>query len=265
MLKCFFFFLLLLFGIVSFGQTNQVFSIEYEKSWKPSSSINTSVRTYRLLTDASSYKYEFIEDNTIVPRNFSLVSKDEQFVSYHIGSRFDSIDYHYTNKPYVKNRDYMVVDSLPSLKWDITNQKLELGSYNCTRAETIYRGRFIVAYFTEEIPINIGPNNLNGLPGAILLAYSHDNEFTFTAKKIESIPRPDTFFKYEIFEFGNLITLREYVKISQNRKEKDVAVLQSRFESQLKDKGATEGTVTGAKVSSLSGNLELFYEWEIKK
>lgn len=82
----------------------------------------------------------------------------------------------------IKNPFYsdtsLVLDSLPSWKWQIINgQNKQIGSYNCEVAKTIFRGSPISAYFTRDIPIPFGPYKFKGLPGLILMVVTDPNTY----------------------------------------------------------------------------------------
>ncbi len=265
MLRLFSIFLVFFCFLNVSGQSDKVLSINYEFIIAKKTSINKGELEYRLLVDENTYKYEFIKDNTNT-MGFTLPSAvGFNLVSYHIGSVHDNIDFQYTNFPFKKGEDYTVRDSLPPIKWKIQDTLIMLNNYKCTRAEANYRGRVIIAYFTQEIPINIGPAKLNGLPGAILLAHTHDNVFTYKATKIETIPRPEDFYKYEDFEFGDVISLQDYVRLTEDSKRKDLAILKAKYQSQLSNAGASEDVVKSAGVISERSTLELIYEWELKQ
>lgn len=265
MLRFFSIFLLFFRFLNVSGQSDQVLSINYEFVIAKKTTINKGELEYRLLVDENTYKYEFLKDNTNT-MGFTLPSAAGfNLISYHMGSVYDNIDYQYTNFPFKKGEDYTVRDSMPQLKWEIQDTSIMLNNYKCTRAETNYRGRVIIAYFTPEIPINIGPAKLNGLPGAILLAHTHDNVFTYKAIKIETIQRPDDFYRYEKFEFGDVMSLQDYVRLTEESKRKDLAILKVKYQSQLTNAGASEDIVKSAGVLSDRSTLELIYEWELKQ
>ena len=67
----------------------------------------------------------------------------------------------------------------------------------CHKATTKFRGRVWEVWFTEEIPISLGPWKLGGLPGLILKATADHDFIKFTAISIknESI-NPVTFYNW---------------------------------------------------------------------
>lgn len=155
-----------------YPQSAEVYKIDYLVKAKLSNSSNVGVVKFRLFVDDETYRYEYIEQRTSGFEHSNLVSRDvNKMYSYHIGSTKGNIDYHLTNVP---RKEYNVVDSLPIINWKITSDRRKIGSFYCTKAVGNYRGRVVEAFFTESVPISIGLNNLNGLPGAIIYAQSHD-------------------------------------------------------------------------------------------
>lgn len=62
-------------------------------------------------------------------------------------------------------------------EWELTHLRDTIAGYSCHAAETTFRGRRWRAWFSTEIPIELGPWKLHGLPGLILGA--EDAEGTF--------------------------------------------------------------------------------------
>ena len=68
------------------------------------------------------------------------------------------------------DRVYRVEDHIPAYHWKILSDIKEVQGYLCMSAETYdsVRNHRIVAWFSTEIPVPIGPERYGGLPGAIL-------------------------------------------------------------------------------------------------
>jgi GLPGLI family protein len=56
----------------------------------------------------------------------------------------------------------------------------------CHYAKTKFRGREWKVWFTEEIPVSLGPWKLNGLPGLILKATADDDFIKLTAVSVKT-------------------------------------------------------------------------------
>jgi len=88
----------------------------------------------------------------------------------------------------IKTRDIgfnYVKDSIPKIDWKISNETKEIGTIECTKATTSFRGRDYTAWFSFSIPLPYGPWKLQGLPGLILEAYDTNKEIYFYFKSIE--------------------------------------------------------------------------------
>lgn len=98
------------------------------------------------------------------------------------------------------NYNSVYYDAAPTVHWNITDEKKQIGNVEVTKATGRLRGRDWTAWFAESIPYPEGPWELAGLPGLILEAYDSDNEHEFSliqAKPVERIifDRSD---KYEL-------------------------------------------------------------------
>lgn len=109
--------------------------------------------------------------------------------------------------------------TVPSTKWQITNENKTIGKYLCYKATTTKtiesrRGKNIIeveAWYTPEIPFNYGPKNYSGLPGLIIKL--KEGDLAFYAKKI--IIKKDTI-EIKKPQNGRKISLDEYNKMVKN-------------------------------------------------
>ncbi|HCP94120.1 MAG TPA: GLPGLI family protein [Bacteroidetes bacterium] len=95
----------------------------------------------------------------------------------------------------VYERDYLVVDSLPQLKWKLTGEYREIAGYNCRKASTIIMDSvYVIAFYTDAIPVSGGPELFNGLPGMAMGIVIPRMNLTFFATKVETqLPDPKVF------------------------------------------------------------------------
>lgn len=112
---------------------------------------------------------------------------------------------------------YKVTEPIPVQNWSINmDSTKQILGYKCYMATTNFRGREWTVYYTEDIPVSLGPWKLGGLPGLIMAAevngfitieassiktksISPISFYNFLNKKYEDIQR-DTYFK----EINNL-------------------------------------------------------------
>ncbi len=64
---------------------------------------------------------------------------------------------------------YLIKDSSRNLEWKISDETREIAGFECRKAVTkICDSVYVVAFYTDQIPISAGPENFGGLPGLIL-------------------------------------------------------------------------------------------------
>jgi GLPGLI family protein len=89
----------------------------------------------------------------------------------------------------VFEEDFLIKDSLRKIDWKITSEVRNIAGYNCRRANAIIMDSiYVVAFYTDQIPVSGGPESFTGLPGMILgiaLPYEH---ITWFATKISEMP-----------------------------------------------------------------------------
>jgi GLPGLI family protein len=99
----------------------------------------------------------------------------------------------YTTGKYIAQRQMfeklvLLQDSLPQQKWTITKEYRQFAGYNCRKATTImFDSVFVIAYYTDAIAANSGPQSLNGLPGLILCVHIPRTHTTYVAKEVKPL------------------------------------------------------------------------------
>lgn len=81
-------------------------------------------------------------------------------------------------------KKYAVSENLPKMVWKLTNESKNIKNYACKKATTIFRGRTYEVWYTEKIPISIGPWKFNGLPGLILSVQDKEGIYKWEVKSI---------------------------------------------------------------------------------
>lgn len=86
---------------------------------------------------------------------------------------------------------FLVRDSTRKINWKITSETRDIAGYPCRRANAIIMDSiYVVAFYTDEIPVSGGPESFTGLPGMILgVALPHENMSWF-AKLVTDKPLP---------------------------------------------------------------------------
>jgi len=83
----------------------------------------------------------------------------------------------------VYEQTYLVKDSIRHINWKITSETREIAGYSCRRANAlILDSIYVVAFYTDKIPVSGGPESFTGLPGMILgVALPHENVTWFAS------------------------------------------------------------------------------------
>ncbi len=87
---------------------------------------------------------------------------------------------------------FLVKDTTRKIKWKITDETREIAGYTCRRANALVLDSvYVVAFYTDKIPVSGGPESFTGLPGMILgLALPHENISWFATKITEMTIEP---------------------------------------------------------------------------
>ncbi len=84
---------------------------------------------------------------------------------------------------------YLITDSTRHIQWRFTNETREIAGYECRRANALVLDSiYVVAFYTDQIPVSGGPESFTGLPGMILgVALPYEN-VTYFAVKVDDRP-----------------------------------------------------------------------------
>jgi len=136
---------------------------------------------YTLMSDFKSMNATFTLDTIITTpikgkESYWIEPENVVYFAYKHDRNYFKKETIFKNKFFVQNTaDF-------SFEWEITNEQKNIAGFNCTKAISTVKNNRITAWFTNEIPINYSPLNLNGLPGLILEVETFFNTIT-----IESI------------------------------------------------------------------------------
>ncbi|GGG86762.1 hypothetical protein GCM10007415_20490 [Parapedobacter pyrenivorans] len=103
---------------------------------------------------------------------------------------------------------YLITDSTRRIQWRFTNETREIAGYECRRANALVLDSiYVVAFYTDQIPVSGGPESFTGLPGMILgVALPYENT-TFFATKVDD--RPVSAKELEAPKKGKAVNYRE--------------------------------------------------------
>lgn len=81
---------------------------------------------------------------------------------------------------------FLIKDSVQQLRWRMSGEVREIAGYKCRKAVTrICDSVYVVAFYTDEIPVSGGPEQMGGLPGMILELAVPRLHTTWIATKVE--------------------------------------------------------------------------------
>lgn len=89
------------------------------------------------------------------------------------------------SKKMIYGKEILIADSLPPIKWKLTDEFRDVAGYTCRRANGLMLDSvYVVAFYTNEIHFSGGPESFNGLPGMILEVFLPHHHVSWTALKV---------------------------------------------------------------------------------
>ncbi|MBS1661450.1 MAG: GLPGLI family protein [Bacteroidetes bacterium] len=87
----------------------------------------------------------------------------------------------------LEEKRLVVSDSIFKLPWKLTGETTTLLNHPCKKATaTSNRGARLIAWYSEDLPVPVGPDRFSGLPGAILKLDVDSASIVFTATQIQA-------------------------------------------------------------------------------
>lgn len=157
-------------------------SLEQYKKNQPQFKTSNSTLTFQ----GTETLYKPQETDEPVNRSFFLPAFEQNNIVYSDLAKKQS-----TSQKNVFEKTFLVKDSLRNIRWKITDETREIAGFECRRANAIIMDSiYVVAFYTDEIITQGGPESFTGLPGMILgvaLPHEHINWF---ATKVVDTPIP---------------------------------------------------------------------------
>lgn len=231
---------LLAISTFSFSQT---IAVTYSEKSKVSEEALEKMPTVLKKIRSKSYDYDFVYSNGVSMYKNAANTKNidtlilpnaDENKQYKIEGRFT---YNFFEKYYYKNlnqnkflfhffdgnNDIDGKDTLLNFNWQITDETQTICGYECKKAISTLYGYYFIAWFTDKIPVNDGPEKFDGLPGLILKV--ENDHFVNEAKKI-SFLKEDTLIEEPKFD-GKTYTMKEIddynkQKFQQIKKDKSI-------------------------------------------
>lgn len=122
----------------------------------------TAYWKFSFVNNKSIYRFDRWADGPKVPE--WMRRDDEQNVYFYDYERSKLFQ-----QKMIVGSNFMVEDSIPQIKWRITNESREIAGFNCRKAVgVIMDSVYAFAFYTDEIVVPGGPCTISGLPGMIM-------------------------------------------------------------------------------------------------
>lgn len=111
-------------------------------------------------------------------------------------------------------QQFLIQDSMRKLTWRITNEIRTIADYKCRKAVTkICDSVYVIAFYTDDIPVSGGPEQFGGLPGMILELAVPRLHTTWVATQVNvtTVKNPEA----PPFSKGKKVTQKELVATLQ--------------------------------------------------
>lgn len=97
----------------------------------------------------------------------------------------------YTSRRKIFEQTFIVADTANTLHWKFSNETRMIAGFECRKAvAVICDSVYVVAFYSEEIPVSGGPESFGGLPGMILGLAIPRLYSTWYATKVELAEPP---------------------------------------------------------------------------
>jgi GLPGLI family protein len=146
------------------------------------------IDVFELVFNTEQTVYELKQEDENKGMSWARVASDNK-----VTMSFPSLTYKQEKNVYDKT--YLVQDSLQNINWKFSNEYREIAGFNCKRATTIlYDSLYVIAFYTDQIPVSSGPETFNGLPGMILGIVIPKLHFTYFATQVnKAVVSPERF------------------------------------------------------------------------
>lgn len=135
---------------------------------------------WSLKTDGNKSCFVWIPDS-VLPPGFSFVEG-----RYEVWKNMNK-DGELVFKGKITDCNYYYSESIPKFNWEMLPGDSVICGNACQKAQTTFRGRTWIVWYSLDIPYDDGPWKLCGLPGLILKAEDSKKDFSFTAYKISHV------------------------------------------------------------------------------
>ncbi len=178
-------------------------TIEYERKFNQFSILDLDQpwgknhRETEVQFKTEAFILEFNRDNSIYSPKVGIVEPKSFYLSLPAQDNTVFMDFranHIWSKRNILGNTFWIEHDTKKVQWKMTSETRMIAGFECKRANAlIFDSLYVVAYFSEQIPISSGPESFSGLPGMILGLAIPDLHTTWFATKISgrAITIPD--------------------------------------------------------------------------
>lgn len=147
-------------------KVNQHFNLDGDSEWM----LEIKKQIPKFVTDV----YELVFSPDVSVYKLARENPDNKYMWGGKPSSSDLVVQNYEKRQLTIQRDifeqtYLLQDSLRNFEWRITDEKREIAGFDCRKAVTrICDSVYVVAFYTDQIPVSSGPESFGNLPGMIL-------------------------------------------------------------------------------------------------
>lgn len=117
--------------------------------------------------------------NTLRPPNNSKPNNSAKILMQNLKSMTAELQIEIDEK-------YLIIDSLHQITWRFSDEYRNIAGYECRRVNGATKDSlYLIAFYTEEIPVSGGPALVHGLPGMILGLVIPELHIQYWATKVE--------------------------------------------------------------------------------
>lgn len=142
-------------------------------------------------TDLNTYKIDSLQKKFSLLNSIGVKEINQQVnIIREIGFKKNVFNYFQNNSLTVQSKvhsiKYEYKEETPNLNWQLTNETKTILNYKVRKAHVDYGGRKWIAWYSEQIPINLGPYIFGDLPGLILELHDDKENFHFIAVGLDN-------------------------------------------------------------------------------
>lgn len=179
-------------------------------------------------TERKSNNDDFESDEIVISSNQNKF-KNEVFINKNTNEMTENL-----YEQVILKKSYSVSENIPKMKWVFLKGNKKINNFNCKKAQTTFRGRIYTAWYSEEIPVSVGPWKFNGLPGLIFSIEDADKIYKWEVKRINYPYKEKKINLSEIFKKRlkyKKVTFREYDELYITAIKDKISMINSRSAS----------------------------------